>query len=641
MGYDYALVHLFWTVPPATILTILVYPFLTRVDAAKLCFIITVAVVATIPWDSYLIRTNIWNYPPDAVLGYSLFDIPAEELFFFVIQTYFTAQLYVLFNKPVLHAQYLNAPWAVPAGIRRAKVAGQVFLAAAIVYGCYLISGSAEGTYLGLILTWAAPFALLTWSITAHFILALPWTSTLLPIVAPTVYLWVVDELALGRGTWAIQSGTKLGVRLFGHLEIEEAVFFLVTNMLVVFGLAAFDKAVAVVDAHPDVFAEPSDTLSMSLIKARFWPSKHYDMHRITAIRQAASRLAKKSRSFSLASSAFPGRLRIDMTLLYSYCRLADDLVDDAADNVVASDWIDKLQKHLDLSYAEVNKTKPSSGKESMSSREYADSTFPSSALETLRHLPVHLIPKRPFDDLLKGFVMDMDFDQGADQFPITNVANLELYASYVASTVGLMCLELVFHHCIPGFPTHLYDTDAMAETDATKLGLPRNKVSSTGVVLQRHSTKGATTRNQLRLAACRMGLALQYVNIARDIAVDARIGRVYLPTTWLQEAGLTHQDVLRIPRSDGVMQVRKRLLDLAFDLYDESRAVMVEIPPAARAPMIVAVESYMEIGRVLRDGAAAAKEPQEAERGVNGGGRATVPKGRRIWVAWSTLMMS
>ena len=41
-----------------------------------------VAMVATTPWDSYLIRTNVWTYPPDAVLGLRLFKIPAEEVFF-------------------------------------------------------------------------------------------------------------------------------------------------------------------------------------------------------------------------------------------------------------------------------------------------------------------------------------------------------------------------------------------------------------------------------------------------------------------------------------------------------------------------------------------------------------------------------
>lgn len=279
-------------------------------------FIVTIAFVATIPWDSYLIRTNIWTYPPHAVLGPTLFDIPIEELFFFIIQTYITAQLYIILNKPVLHAQYLNSPDTVPPWIKRAKGFGQGVLAGSIALGAYLIAKEGEGTYMGLILVWACSFALFIWTITAQFLLALPLVCTLVPVILPTIYLWMVDEMALGRGTWAIESGTKLEIKLFGNLEIEEATFFLVTNILIVTGVAAFDKAVAVCDAFPDKFDKPADALSMSLLRARVLPASKYDMQRILGIRQAISRLAKKSRSFHLASSVFPGRLRIDLTLL-------------------------------------------------------------------------------------------------------------------------------------------------------------------------------------------------------------------------------------------------------------------------------------------------------------------------------------
>jgi 15-cis-phytoene synthase / lycopene beta-cyclase len=54
--------------------------------------------------------------------------------------------------------------------------------------------------------------------------------------------------LALRRGTWVIASATKLGWHLWPHLEIEEATFFLVTNMMIVFGLAAGSKAFAICD---------------------------------------------------------------------------------------------------------------------------------------------------------------------------------------------------------------------------------------------------------------------------------------------------------------------------------------------------------------------------------------------------------
>ena len=148
-------------------------------------------------------------------------------------------------------------------------------------------------------------------------LLAMPLSSTVLPITLPTLYLWFVDELSLRNGVWTIEGGTKLGRSLFGSLDIEEAVFFLITNTLVVFGIAAFDKAVAVCDAHPQMFPEPSNKLPiMSLLKARVTPSSQYDMERIQGIREAVARLQRKSRSFYMASSVFPGRLRIDLTFL-------------------------------------------------------------------------------------------------------------------------------------------------------------------------------------------------------------------------------------------------------------------------------------------------------------------------------------
>lgn len=62
-------------------------------------------------------------------------------------------------------------------------------------------------------------------SLAYQFIIGLPLSSTLLPIVLPTLYLWIVDTLALKRGTWVIESGTKLGWHLWDGLEIEYANF--------------------------------------------------------------------------------------------------------------------------------------------------------------------------------------------------------------------------------------------------------------------------------------------------------------------------------------------------------------------------------------------------------------------------------
>ena len=312
--------HLKFTIPLAAFLTITSRPVLTKLDGARILFLVTIAVTATIPWDSYLIRTGVWTYPEDGVLGYSLWSIPCEELFFFVIQTYIASLVYIIFNKPVLQAQYLLTPQTTKPWLAWGRIAGQCILGGATAYGAYLIAQQDERTYLGLILAWACPFALITWSLTGEMILSMPYTSTLVPILAPTVYLWFVDELSLRSGVWTIESGTKLNVQLFGSLDIEEAVFFLITNMLVVFGLAAFDRAVAVCDAFPESFPEPANSLPlMSLVRARVFSSSKFDMHKIVGIRESVERLKKKSRSFYISSSVFPGRLRIDLTFLYAF----------------------------------------------------------------------------------------------------------------------------------------------------------------------------------------------------------------------------------------------------------------------------------------------------------------------------------
>ena len=38
---------------------------------------------------------------------------------------------------------------------------------------------------------------------------------------------------------------------------------------------------------------------------------------------------------------------------------------------------------------------------------------------------------------------------------------------------------------------------------------------------------------------ACELGVAMQFTNIARDVGEDARAGRLYLPRSWMREAGL------------------------------------------------------------------------------------------------------
>lgn len=309
--------HLKYTIPLAALLTVIAYPIFHRIHFLQIGSLIVVSFLATLPWDSYLIRSNIWTYPPDAIIGPRLYGIPIEELFFFVIQTYITSLFYILLSKPLFHPLYLSTQRNPPQRIARGKVIGQGILVALTLYGVHQIRTGGPGTYLGLILAWAFPFALLTFTVAGRFILTLPLTSTVVPIIIPTVYLWLVDELALGRGTWAIESGTKLGWCLFGVLDIEEATFFLATNILIVFGMAVFDQYLAIIFAFPHLFPKvPRSPTPLMLVQSRFSNTKQYDLERIAGLSDAVTRLKAKSRSFYLANSLFTGRLRIDLILL-------------------------------------------------------------------------------------------------------------------------------------------------------------------------------------------------------------------------------------------------------------------------------------------------------------------------------------
>jgi lycopene cyclase domain-containing protein len=56
-------------------------------------------------------------------------------------------------------------------------------------------------------------------------------------IAPPTLYLWLVDFLAIRSGTWTLDPAQTLGLALGGVLAVEEMLFFLVTNVLIVFGV--------------------------------------------------------------------------------------------------------------------------------------------------------------------------------------------------------------------------------------------------------------------------------------------------------------------------------------------------------------------------------------------------------------------
>lgn len=97
---------------------------------------------------------------------------------------------------------------------------------------------------------------------------------------------------------------------------------------------------------------------------------------------------------------------------------------------------------------------------------------------------------------------------------------------------------------------------------------------------------------------ACDLGVAMQLTNIARDVGADAAIGRIYLPETWLEEAGIDPRQWLEAPRhSPQLAGVIARLLAEAERLYSRADAGIALLPSACRPAIRAARLLYAGIG--------------------------------------------
>ncbi|CAK39303.1 terpenoid synthase [Aspergillus niger] len=434
-NYKRASSHCTYTIPAASALTVLYYPFFTAQDRCKICILITIAILATLPWDSYLIRSAIWTYPPDAVVGLKILDIPIEEVFFFAIQTYITSLTYCIFTKPLVRPMYLRS---------HLERRGTRYVVATVILAlmgggtaCLLLGR--RMTYLGLILVWACPILLFQWMMSYPFLSELPWKPTITSICLPTLHLWFADSRAMGTGTWRIEEGTKLNFRI-GGLELEEALFFLVSNMMVVLGLVGCDYAYALQEYES--LSQPASDVYITLRKALSLLARPLpiDASLISALSQAVYRLQEKSQSMFLGSALFQGQLRIDLIFLYSFCRVMDDLIDEAEDEQEARFWVTECRHLLDSTHrSEPHSDHFYTGKKGEEHERLRQS---------ISYLPPSHLSNDSFDDLLKGFEIDLKFNPQREAFPIQSEYCLDQYAGFVAGTVGVLVFDLTLFHC-------------------------------------------------------------------------------------------------------------------------------------------------------------------------------------------------
>lgn len=229
--------HLVFVLPFVLLLAVITWR-LALLRAAQVIRIGVVALIAFLyatPWDNLLVRESIWTYGPDRVLG-TLGFVPLEEYAFFILQPILTGLWYLLVAR---NLQPTTLP-AIPSRVNWLGAASWLIVAG---LGALALLGGESLTYLGLILVWAMPVIAFHWAVGGRQLSALPGKLAL-AILPPTLYLSAADLFAINAGIWDITTGTSTGITLLG-LPVEEFLFFLLTNVMIVQGLVLFDWVVA------------------------------------------------------------------------------------------------------------------------------------------------------------------------------------------------------------------------------------------------------------------------------------------------------------------------------------------------------------------------------------------------------------
>ncbi|HEX2984133.1 MAG TPA: squalene/phytoene synthase family protein [Ignavibacteriales bacterium] len=213
-----------------------------------------------------------------------------------------------------------------------------------------------------------------------------------------------------------------------------------------------------------------------------------------------AKQIAKESKSsFYYAFSLLPEQKRDALNTVYAFCRQTDDIIDEGNESE-------------EFKYEKLRKWRIELEKSQKGESEYYLLNKLSKIISQFN------IPLEPFFELIKGMEMDLQMKR----YP--NIDDLMLYCYRVASTVGLMCIEIFGY---------------------------RNK-----------SAKDF---------AINLGYALQLTNIIRDVNIDAQKNRIYLPQDDLKKFSYTDKDIYGKVYNDNFVNLMRHEALRAREYFEQA----------------------------------------------------------------------
>jgi phytoene synthase len=207
--------------------------------------------------------------------------------------------------------------------------------------------------------------------------------------------------------------------------------------------------------------------------------------------------------NFYYAFVFLPPEKRVAIEAVYAFARRGDDVTDSGLDAAEAGAALARYRQSLDACYA-------------------ADELESPELRALAEAIARFKIPRQPFEDLILGLEMDLNGTR------YQTFEELSLYCYRVASTIGLICIEIFGY-------------------------------------------RNPRTRDY----AVNLGTALQLVNILRDIQRDAQQGRIYLPQEDLDRFAVRPAELLAGTYHDSFIELMQFECDRARHYFDTARRML------------------------------------------------------------------
>jgi 15-cis-phytoene synthase len=262
---------------------------------------------------------------------------------------------------------------------------------------------------------------------------------------------------------------------------------------------------------------------------------------------------ASSSSSFYYSFLFLEPKARQAMTILYAFCREADDIVDECQDPGVARTklawWRDEVARTF-------------SG---------APQHPVSKALQSV--IASYSLPQEHFLEIIDGMEMDLDYNA------YYTFKELSLYCYRAASVIGLMAAEIF----------------------------------------------GYRDRRTLKYAHD-LGMAFQLTNILRDVAEDARRGRVYIPEEDMERFKVCRDDIVHGKLNDNMRELLQFEGERAKHYYQLAYGNLPDSDRYRQRSGLIMAAVYQALIKAIED-----SDYRIFEERIN------LSPARKMYIAWQT----